>query len=86
MLIYVKKKKSFLSDGRTDGRTDTRSTQNYSSEPHNKKKKNMTKMTIVLVLDCGSSACFFVPVSKSYPRVSDNEQTYSLSEQICSNI
>ncbi len=34
MLIYVKiiKKKSFSSDRRTD----TRSTQNYSSEPHNK--------------------------------------------------
>ena len=39
MLIYVKiikkkKKKVFY---RTDGRTDTRSTQNYSSEPHKKK-------------------------------------------------
>ena len=34
MLIYVKKKKCFSSDGQTDGRTDTRSTQNYSSEPH----------------------------------------------------
>ena len=29
MLIYVKKKKLF-----TDGRTDGRTTQNYSSEPH----------------------------------------------------
>ena len=36
MLIYVKKKKKkcFSSDGQTDRRTDTRSTQNYSSEPH----------------------------------------------------
>jgi len=35
MLIYVKikKKKCFSSDGRTD----TRTTQNYSSEPHKKK-------------------------------------------------
>ena len=35
MLIYVKikKKKCFLSDGRTD----TWTTQNYSSEPHKKK-------------------------------------------------
>jgi hypothetical protein len=38
MLIYVKninyiKKKNFL---RTDGQTDGRTTQNYSSEPHNK--------------------------------------------------
>jgi hypothetical protein len=36
MLINVKKKKKcFSSDGQTDRRTDTRSTQNYSSEPHN---------------------------------------------------
>jgi hypothetical protein len=35
MLIYVKniKKKTFY--GRTDGRTDERTIQNYSSEPHN---------------------------------------------------
>ncbi len=32
MLINVKKKMFFI--GRTDGRTDTRTTQNYSSEPH----------------------------------------------------
>jgi hypothetical protein len=32
MLIYVKKKKNFL-------RTDRRTTQNYSSEPHKKEKK-----------------------------------------------
>ena len=36
MLIYVKnikkKKKTFY--GQTDGRTDRRTTQNYSSEPH----------------------------------------------------
>jgi hypothetical protein len=31
MLIYVKKKNVFH---RTDGQADTRSTQNYSSEPH----------------------------------------------------
>ena len=31
MLIYVKKKNNFL---RTDGQTDGRTTQNYSSEPH----------------------------------------------------
>jgi len=41
MLIYVKKKekkrKFFI--GRTDGRTDTRSTQNYSSEPHKTSQK-----------------------------------------------
>jgi len=36
MLIDVKKKESFSLDGRTDRRTDGRSTQNYSSEPHNK--------------------------------------------------
>ncbi len=35
MLIYVKKK-NFL---RTDGRTDRRTTQNYSSEPHNKNER-----------------------------------------------
>ena len=37
MIIYVKiiwKKKCFLSDRQTDRQTDTRSTQNYSSEPH----------------------------------------------------
>jgi len=33
MLIYVKKKNVFH---RTDRRTDGRSTQNYSSEPHKK--------------------------------------------------
>ena len=40
MFIYVKKqKKMFLSDGQTVRRTDTRSTQNYSSEPHKISKK-----------------------------------------------
>ena len=34
MLIYVKKKRKKKVFYRTDGRTDTRSTQNYSSEPH----------------------------------------------------
>ena len=40
-----KKKKMFFigrTDGRTDGQTDTRSTQNYSSEPHKKVLKNET--------------------------------------------
>jgi len=31
---YNKKNKCFLSDRQTDGQTDRRSTQNYSSEPH----------------------------------------------------
>ena len=37
MLIYVKniKKKKLFTDGQTDGRT----TQNYSSEPHNIREK-----------------------------------------------
>ena len=38
MLICVKKLKNNVFH-RTDGRTDTRSTQNYSSEPHKKKEK-----------------------------------------------
>jgi hypothetical protein len=46
MLIYVKKIKNFL-------RTDRRTTQNYSSEPHNKyfslkKSKLQTRTGIVL--------------------------------------
>ena len=38
MLIYVKKKLKKNVFHRTDGRTDTRSTQNYSSEPHKNTK------------------------------------------------
>ena len=36
MLINVKKKQRFLSDGHTD----TRTTQNYSSEPQNNNNNN----------------------------------------------
>jgi len=38
MLIYVKKKMFFI------GRTDGRSTQNYSSEPHKKKLQKKKKL------------------------------------------
>ena len=40
MLIYVKNIKKKKKKLFTDGRTDRRTTQNYSSEPHNKIKKN----------------------------------------------
>jgi hypothetical protein len=46
MLIYEKnhKKKCFSSDRHTDGQTDARSNQNYSSEPHKKiQKKNFLR-------------------------------------------
>ena len=32
--VKIKKKKCFSSDRWTNGQTDTRTTQNYSSEPH----------------------------------------------------
>jgi len=40
----LKKKKCFSLDGQTDGRTDTRSTQNYSSEPHKTLDKRKIKI------------------------------------------
>jgi hypothetical protein len=47
MLIYVKKKKKNVFH-RTDRRTDTRSTQNYSSEPHKKANRNLIYFILCL--------------------------------------
>jgi hypothetical protein len=48
MLIYVKnikkKKKKLFTDRQTDGRTDRRTTQNYSSEPHKIDSAHFRKM------------------------------------------
>ena len=73
MLIYVKKRKKKKVFYRTDGRTDTLSTQNYSSEPHKTSQKTFNKFFLK----------FFFKIDTNHSKPQNVKKLMLLGRKIC---